>query len=60
MFYSDDPAADADRYYTKQEEALKECPICEDCGEPIQEYGYHFGDFWICEDCIESYRKRVF
>lgn len=60
MNFSNDPLRDYQRHEARQEEALRECPVCEDCGEPIQEYGYKFDGYWICEDCIESYRRRVY
>lgn len=60
MIFSNDPLRDYYRYEAEQEDALKDLPHCADCGEPIQEYGYDFSDYWICDDCIEAYRKRVY
>ena len=60
MFYSDDPAADADRYYAHLEKELENLPHCTICGEPIQDdYAYEFGEELWCEACVESMRKRI-
>lgn len=47
-----------------EEWADKHLPHCEDCGEPIHDYGYRFerrfgNDEWYCEDCIALHRKEV-
>ena len=35
-------------------------PTCADCGEEIQDETAFFIDAeWICEDCIEAYRREV-
>ena len=62
MIWTDNPERDADRYDAEQERNLAYCPICDKCGEPIQdEYAYQFVDgSWMCEECIESCRKRTF
>ena len=60
FFYSDDPLRDFDRWDAEQQERLKELPICEDCGEPItSESAFYIDASWICEDCIEEYRRDV-
>lgn len=43
-----------------QERRLAKLPECADCGEPIQdESAYYINGEWICEDCMESYRRDV-
>lgn len=61
MFYTDNPERDADRYERQQEKGLEDCPICEVCGEPIQDdFAYLIGiDEWIHDECIGVYRRRV-
>lgn len=61
MYYSDDPAADADRYYSHLESQLADLPHCVNCGEPIQDdYAYEFEDGLWCEACVEEHRKRIY
>ena len=44
----------------EQERQLEGLPVCADCDEPIQtETAYYFHGDWICESCIESYRRDV-
>ena len=39
---------------------LERLPVCADCEEPIQtETAYYIHGEWICESCIESYRKEI-
>lgn len=61
MIYTDDPIADAENYADEHEEALEKMPVCESCGEHIQdEYAYYINDEWICEECLKSeYRREV-
>ena len=60
FFYSDDPLRDFDRWDAEQQKKLKELPICEDCGEHIQdESAFYINGDWICEDCIDAYRRDV-
>lgn len=59
-YYSDDPVADYDRYCADQQTELDRLPVCEECGEPIQdEEAYYINDCWICEECIKSYKRQV-
>lgn len=60
MFYTDDPIADFHAYDAHQAKQLEQLPACADCGEHIQEEEAFFihGD-WICENCIDSYRRVV-
>jgi len=61
MHYTDDPVRDADNYQFEQEERLKNCPVCDDCNEYIQDGGYWYIDGAIlCEDCArEEYYKTT-
>lgn len=60
MPLSDDPARDFARYDVKQTEWLNSLPECDICGQPIQqERAFHMDGFWICDECIEFYRKEV-
>ena len=45
----------------RQEEALRKMPVCEYCGEHIQdEYAYCIEGTWICEKCMnEHFRREV-
>lgn len=52
MFYTNDPVADFERYDAEQESALEKLPVCNCCGEPIQqERAIYYNDQWCCEDC---------
>ena len=61
MPYSDDPLLDFERWDREQTKLLDELPVCADCEEPIQdETAYYINGDWICDDCMESYRRDVF
>ena len=58
--YSNDPIADFDAWDTEQNKRLATLPVCADCDEPIQdEFAYYINGEWICENCIDSYRREV-
>ena len=60
MFYSDDPLRDFDRWDAEQQKALEELPVCADCDNPIQdESAFYINGDWICEDCMDAYRRDV-
>lgn len=61
MYYSDDPARDAERYAADQDRRLAQRPECSDCGEPVQDdHFYQINDEVICPKCMESnYRKNT-
>lgn len=61
MCYSDDPIADFDRWEDKRQEEEDRLPVCEICGEPIQDdFLYDIEGTLICEECLNSeYRKPV-
>ena len=57
MHYTDDPIRDAENYQADQEEWLKSRPICDVCGEPVQE-DHYFSDGVIdvcCPNCWGQY-----
>ena len=58
--WTDDPIRDFERYEAEQEEKLEKLPVCDDCGEPIQdEYYYDINGFIICPDCLKEYKCEV-
>lgn len=39
---------------------LEQLPVCEDCGEHIQdETAFYINGEWICHDCMSSYEREV-
>lgn len=60
MGWTDDPVADYDRYSAEQERKLEQLPICECCGEPIQqEKAVYYIDQWCCEECEWDFWKNI-
>jgi formylmethanofuran dehydrogenase subunit E len=60
MFYSDNPIADFDRWDAEQNKQLENLPVCADCDNPIQDdSAYYINGEWICEDCMDSYKRVV-
>ena len=59
MMYTDDPIADYERHEAEQERRLAELPVCEICGEPIQdEHLFLINDEFVCTAClIRDFRK---
>ena len=59
-FRTDDPIADFNRLDAEQWELLQKCPKCSVCDEHIQEEeAYYIHDVWICEACMENFKKEV-
>jgi hypothetical protein len=57
---TDDPIADAERYYASLEEKAKDLPLCSQCGERIYEdYAYMIEGDYVCEDCIDKFRISI-
>lgn len=51
MIRTNDPIADFMRRDAAQQEWLDKRPVCECCGEPIQEErAYYYADYWFCTD----------
>lgn len=61
MYLSDNPIADFDRYDAERQREEDRLPVCEICGEPIQDdYLYDLEGTLVCEECLKSeYRKPV-
>lgn len=61
MIFTDDPLSDFDRYDRQQEELLNSLPVCDCCGEPIQDdFCYEINGDLIFEDCLDMhFRKAV-
>lgn len=59
MTWTDDPLKDFERHEEEKEKWLASRPICDCCGEPIQEdYYFDLGDNeHICEDCLNGNLK---
>lgn len=56
MYYTDNPVADEINRTEAFEAWLATCPICECCGEPIQdEDAYKIEGVLIHEDCVLDY-----
>lgn len=59
--YTANPIADFDAWDREQNKRLAELPECEDCGNPIQdEEAYYINGGWICESCMEEYKRPVY
>jgi len=44
----------------EQEEQLKKLPVCDRCGEPIQqEKAVYYNDQWVCEDCEDEFWQSI-
>lgn len=54
MWFTDDPAADYDRWDAEQHRKLKRRPRCSHCDEYIQSHCYRIDGDYICPDCLES------
>jgi hypothetical protein len=61
FFYTDDPAADYDRYSEEQDKQLQKYPQCSICDNHIQdEFLYLINDEFVCEECLkDEFRKNV-
>lgn len=61
MHYSDDPHKDFLRHEADLEEGLKDCPVCDCCGEYIFE-DYYFEDDGdkFCDNCWDDHVRDCF
>lgn len=61
MCYTDNPIADYARYDYERQKEIDSLPVCEICGEPIQDdYLFDLEGALVCEECLKSeYRKPV-
>lgn len=47
-------------YDREQSRKLARLPVCADCGEPIQqEDAVYINEVWLCDDCLDSYRRST-
>lgn len=58
-YRTDDPVADAERYFAEQERRFEELPECDYCGERItDDYYWYINGEILCEECLNSnFRK---
>lgn len=55
--WTDDPVKDAERYMEYLEEEAEQLPVCDYCGERIEEdHYYEFQGDIICPDCMDKHR----
>lgn len=60
FYRTDDPLYDFDRYDAEQESRIEELPICECCGNPIQqERAVYYNDQWCCEECEHDFWQDI-
>lgn len=60
MCITDDPVIDAMRHDAEQEEMLERLPVCECCGEPIQQdKAIYYNDQWCCENCETEFWQNI-
>ena len=59
MYYSDDPARDFDRWDMEQAKYEARLPVCDCCGETINDdFYWEIDDEILCADCMnERFRK---
>jgi hypothetical protein len=58
--WTDDPVADAERYFAEQEREFVKLPVCDLCRERIQtDYCYEIeSGIYVCENCMDHYYRR--
>ena len=60
MCYVPDPLDHWLEHDRQREEELNKLPVCDSCGEHIQEeYCYVINDDYICESCMEENKRSV-
>lgn len=60
MYYTNDPVADAERYYGDMEKQEEKLPVCCECGYPCRgEVAYLINDLWHCADCMNEYKVYI-
>ena len=58
--YSDDPVRDFERHDREQARRLARLPLCQICGEPIQqEFAVRINYAWFCDRCLDEAREAV-
>lgn len=59
--FTDNPIRDFEKYDQGKEERLENLPVCDQCGEHIQDdYMYVIGDYTLCEECLKDFREAVY
>jgi formylmethanofuran dehydrogenase subunit E len=59
FIYTDDPAADYDRYDAEQQAKLDKLPKCDYCDNPIQDdYCYEINGDVLCEECLNNHFRK--
>ena len=60
MSFTDNPLLDFAMHDAEQQEQLEKLPVCECCGEPIQqEKAIYYNDQWCCEECESEFWKNI-
>lgn len=60
MCYTDNPILDVEQHDAEQQAKLDKLPVCECCGEPIQqEKAIYYNDQWCCIDCEEEFWQNI-
>lgn len=64
MFYSDDPARDAEAYMKAMDERQARRPVCCKCDRHINDnMALHLvlykNEIWVCQDCIEDNMELI-
>lgn len=56
VIYSDNPVKDFERFDSIQADELSKLPICNCCGEPIQQdKAIYYNDQWVCRECESDF-----
>ena len=59
MYFTDEPAFDAEQYAEEQQRTLSRLPTCDVCGRHIQDdYLFDVDGSILCETCMEKLFKR--
>lgn len=60
MIFTADPVADAERYTADLDARLRRRPVCDCCGEHIQdERALHYKGIWLCDSCRSGNEEYI-
>jgi len=60
MYYTDDPISDFKNHDIDQQRKLERLPVCNCCGEHIQQdMAVFLDDNWYCDDCLRNARTPI-
>ena len=60
MWRTSDPVWDAECYAAEQDRQTVRHPVCDCCGEPIQEdCALHYKGFWLCGECVSNNKEYI-